>query len=402
MNSTLVRLFTTPSEIDGLICKVLAPNDDSGRHGVVIPVDAYPLFPVYVNYGAALQSNHTAEVSIRWPHTGSQDFQSARWKHYQRYPERRLTRLDRSINSVAENSLLVVGRLKGPQENYEAFVIQPQDGVYADLVRETGIRAGQSRCHIDLDWSPDSDPRPSEFIDEFMEIFDADVRGRWLTTSGAGDRAVGETFEAAFSVPRNNNPGPDWRDLEFKSSLEHREASNRDKGLFLKEPTWVDGAQGLNERISKYGYSDGLGRPACFQGVRVAPNIHGLSLRPMYEARRLELLHNDTVVAHWAIDVLEDKLRGKLKNTIFARAKSRGAGNSQEFWYTGVRYCSGPSGRVFMDCIANGTAWLEIRMGPKSSVDNKNKNFGCQFRVSDSTLGDIFSRIEVLKEASFE
>ena len=55
-----------------------------------------------------------------------------------------------------------------------------------------------------------------------------------------------------------------------------------------------------------------------------------------------------------------------------------------------------------MDCIANGTAWLELRMGPKSAVDNKNRNAGCQFRVLDSTLGDIFSRIEVLKEAGFE
>ena len=117
---------------------------------------------------------------------------------------------------------------------------------------------------------------PVKFIDEFMQIFDADIRDRWIPTSGAGSRGVGETFEAAFSVPRNSNPGPDWRDLEFKCSLENSATASRPKGLFLKEPTWVDGTRNLNERVEKYGYPDEQGRPSCFHAARIKISKHGL------------------------------------------------------------------------------------------------------------------------------
>ena len=103
-------------------------------------------------------------------------------------------------------------------------------------------------------------------------------------------------------------------------------------------------------------------------------------------------------MAFWKVDNLEKILGEKLKNTIFARAKSRGHGDTEEFKYTGVRYCANPSGKRFLECIANSTAWVELRMGPKNSNDNKNKNFGSQFRVLDSAIGNIFSRIEVLKD----
>ena len=294
--------------------------------------------------------------------------------------------------------MLIVGRIRGARNKYEAVIIQPADEGYDELTHETRIRPGEPGCHIDLDWSPGAEPRPSEFIDEFMEIFDDKIGDRWLPTSGAGSRGVGETFEAAFAVTRNNSTGPDWKDLEFKCSIERAETTSRPKGLFLKEPTWIDGTRDLNERVERYGYPDEQERSSCFHAARIKPSKHGFALRPMHEMNRLELLHNNTVVAYWDIDALEEKLSEKLNNTVFARAKSRGAGEAEEFRYIGIRYCANPSGRRFMDCIANGAAWVEIRIGPRNSNDNRNKNWGCQFRVMDSTLGEIFSRIEILKD----
>lgn len=252
-----------------------------------------------------------------------------------------------------------------------------------------------------LDYANSSEPEfndssESIFIEEFLEVFNSHIKGRWLPTSGAGSRAVGETFEAAFNVARNNSSGPDWRDLEFKCSLEKTARSGRPKGLFLKEPSWVDGTKNLNDRVLRYGYPDDLGRPACFQHVRIKPNKHGLALRPAYESGRLDLIHNDVSIAFWDLDHIETVLRKKLKNTIFARARSLGTGAEQHFQYTRVRYCSEPAAHRFLTCIEEGTAWVEVRMGPRNSRDTKNKNFGCQFRVLDSVIGEIFGRTKVL------
>ena len=86
-----------------------------------------------------------------------------------------------------------------------------------------------------LDYATGSDQEfsgssESEFIEEFLEVFNSNIKARWIPTSGAGSRAVGETFEAAFNVARNNSSGPDWRDLEFKCSLEKTAKSSRRKG----------------------------------------------------------------------------------------------------------------------------------------------------------------------------
>jgi hypothetical protein len=41
----LANLANLELESGQIFAKILTPNDDSGRHGVLIPADALPLFP---------------------------------------------------------------------------------------------------------------------------------------------------------------------------------------------------------------------------------------------------------------------------------------------------------------------------------------------------------------------
>ena len=56
-------LFSQPDDIDLVLVKLLTKNDDSGRHGVLIPVAAYDAFPAFsqaaIESGRQLERNST-------------------------------------------------------------------------------------------------------------------------------------------------------------------------------------------------------------------------------------------------------------------------------------------------------------------------------------------------------
>ncbi|MDA7938549.1 MvaI/BcnI family restriction endonuclease [Pirellulales bacterium] len=391
---SIASRFTDTASIIGIMCKKIAPNDDSGRHGVVIPVDAYPLFPKFSGFNPDQDENYTENIEIRWPQLGIQDFESSRWKHYHRYPERRLTRLNPIINSLENDSLLLVGRIDNSNNRYEAIVIKPSDRDYQAILSYTSLQPNKPGCFIDLEWPHSNASSSSSFLDEFMDVFNSRIRNRWIATSGAGDRAVGETFESIYEVPRNNSQASDWKDLEFKCITGSDTESSKDKKLFLKEPQWNDGLN-LEQRIKEYGYLDNEGRPRCFHRVTINPNKHGFSLVVDFDAKQTDLLFNNVSRGCWSKERLSDALSGKMKHTVFVTANKRGNGPDEEFKYTGVRYCTNPSINCLMTCLADGSANIQLRMGLKTDYSGF-KNYGSQFRIKDSAIPLLFSRTNLL------
>ena len=102
-----------------IFAKILTPNDDSGRHGVLIPSDVYSFFPDFVI--PDVTQNATVEFDgfdslKRLPVTLA-------YKYYQRYPERRITRLNGLINERAQGRRLIVFlRLKLDDGDVDYFV----------------------------------------------------------------------------------------------------------------------------------------------------------------------------------------------------------------------------------------------------------------------------------------
>ena len=77
-----------------IFAKILTRNDDSGRHGVLVPIEAYDLFPELEI------ADPNQNVTAHFPAVdgiGGQE-QTLAYKYYQRYPERRITCLHGNFN----------------------------------------------------------------------------------------------------------------------------------------------------------------------------------------------------------------------------------------------------------------------------------------------------------------
>jgi hypothetical protein len=87
-----------------VFAKVLTRNDDSGRHGILIPSDAYSFFPTLeipdptINTTGAFSAFDV--ISRSWCSVGH--------KYYERYPERRITRLNGIFNDLDSSPRLFV------------------------------------------------------------------------------------------------------------------------------------------------------------------------------------------------------------------------------------------------------------------------------------------------------
>src|SRR5436190_24194342 len=77
-----------------VFAKVLTPNDDAGRHGVLIPSDAYSYFP---NLLIPDPTQNATEEFLAFD-TFSVKPATVAYKYYERYPERRITRLPKILN----------------------------------------------------------------------------------------------------------------------------------------------------------------------------------------------------------------------------------------------------------------------------------------------------------------
>ena len=87
-----------------VFAKVLTRNDDSGRHGVLIPSDAYSFFPEFEI--ADPTQNSTKEFPAF--NAVSKQQVTLAYKYYERYPERRVTRLDGLLNDLSSSPRLLV------------------------------------------------------------------------------------------------------------------------------------------------------------------------------------------------------------------------------------------------------------------------------------------------------
>lgn len=394
--SALAKLFVNPKNIDAIVCKILAPNDNHSKHGVVIPVSAYAMFPDFEGFDPAAQENYTEKIQTIWPNMLVAVTRDSRWKHYHRYPERRMTRLESVVNTDGDGSILVVGRRKSQPTVFECIVVRPAQESYGELLRELSLQPGRDGAFVDLDWSPDKHYVPSAYVDLFIERFNREIAGEWFKSVSSDDSGVGETFESLYKIARNNVSGPDWKDIEFKCSVEGAHTNKRDKKLFLKEPSWIDGTRTLKDRLEKYGYRGKYGELSLFQKASVTENSRGIALDADSAVGTLFLVFSLKPVAKWQHEIIHAAVEAKLRHTVFVTARQRIRNGSTEYRYEHVRYCSHPSGKQLIRAIENGNAWIELRMGPENSRTLKPKNFGTQFRILDRSLADLFSTIQVL------
>lgn len=387
--------FAQPDQIDAIAYRLITKNDDSGRHGVLMPREAYALFPSFEGFRDDVEENYTADITTIWPQFGNIERQS-KWKHYHRYPERRVTSLGSTeLNDAPPGTMVIFGRLGAHSGRYEVLLLPPGHPVYRAILDAFGVTTdavAPGNYGVDLKWiGHPQPPQGSVALLEFLKRFDA-IKALGPVQSGRpGPTGVGFTLESLLGIAPNNQPTGDFMGMEVKAfrSADTRARASGRHNLFLKEPRWCDGLA-APARIRRYGYPDADRGHALYVTVSSIPNAQSLALRFDRPAQVVELTRSGGAVGDWTAAVLEQRLRQKLHETVFIDAAPTRVGDVEHFHYWGITYCTSPSVEALTQLITEGEVVVELRMRAEES--GRIRNHGTAFRVRVPSLSRLFAR----------
>jgi MvaI/BcnI restriction endonuclease family len=387
----LVRAEGQELSDGAVLVKVLTSNDDSGRHGVVIPAEAHDFFPEIEI--ADRTRNATAAFDSR--DCLSHRPKELKYKYYQRYPERRITSLNTAFNDRSQGIRVgIFLRARHPNGT---------TGYYVDLVRQNldaefdllcGILFGDALAvqeGLFLQRQVDSpvfqwDDALTEFIDKFDDIAN---RG-YIESLRTGDTGIGYTFETLCGIEENNDQTADFRGIEIKcKQVKESELRQGKINLFQNAPKWNAKSTGI-ERLRLLGRLDSDGRYACYSQVSGTPNNLGLQLRTDLSEEQIDLLRNDVPFGYWPHPVLTKRLKEKHSRAVFVKAQVRTSGSRQSFHYKEIVYCERPSISRFVDLVESRRIVFEFLMSERGS--GKVRNHGYPWRlIREDFLSDLFS-----------
>lgn len=247
-----------------VFAKVLTRNDDSGRHGTLIPTDAYSYFPDL----PILNPKQNATEEFPAFNAISESPVTLAFKYYQRYPERRITRLDCLLNDPETLRLLVFLRAKHSDGTYGYYfdcASSAADGRFSELFHlifgnEIAPLSGNFLVRpVDAE-AFTADPVLTELLGKFDEVRSLG----WVESMREGDTGIGYTFETLLGIKENNDQKADFNGIEIKcKGVKEEGVSNSTKiNLFQAGPTWTVAGTAC-ERIRLIGKLGATGLYSC-------------------------------------------------------------------------------------------------------------------------------------------
>jgi len=375
-----------------VFAKVLTRNDDSGRHGVLIPTDAYSYFPEL----PIQDPTHNATQEFSAFNTNSASEVLLSYKYYERYPERRITRLDALLNDASSTSRLLVFLHAKDSEGCSAY--------YFDCVNfADGNRFNEI---FNLIFGDEITPVPGNFVVRPVdsEAFSADsalsellgkfdeVRGRgWIESLREGDTGIGYTFETLLGIKENNDQKADFKGIEIKckSSKEEGGSKSTKINLFQAGPTWTAKTT-AKERIRLFGKLGKDGLYVCYSQVTANPNNLGLLLDVLRTDRKIDLRKNADELGYWSFQQLEKRLAEKHDRTAFVKARTRATKTKTQFSYEELVYCDRPSIERFLDLVMRRNIVFEFTMSEKANGMVRNHGYPWRL-IRAEFLDQLFS-----------
>ena len=360
-----------------VFAKVLTQNDDSGRHGVLIPSDAYSYFPNLPIPDPT--QNATAEflafdtVAVK-PATVA-------YKYYERYPERRITRLPGILNDLINAPrLLVFIRAKhddGSACYYFDCANSAPGGRFGELFKlifgdEVSPVPGVFAVRpVDSD-AFSADTALTELLGKFDEVKD---RG-WIDSLRTGDTGIGYTFETLLGIKENNDQKADFKGIEIKcKSMKEGSAGNSSKiNLFQAGPAWNVKAT-AKELIRILGRQGDDGLFACYSQVTATPNNLGLLLDVLSGQSKIDLRKNVDALGYWSFAQLKTRLAEKHSRTVFIKARNRNTKSKTQYLYEELVYCDKPSIERFVELVEKRNIVFEFTMSEKPNGTVRNHGY---------------------------
>ena len=308
-----------------VFAKVLTPNDDSGKHGVVIPADAYSFFPslpipdVHQNWTETFSAfNSIARSSVVLAH-----------KYYERYPERRITRLHSILNDRENGPRLLVFLDAKHTDGTSAY--------YFDCANSAP--GGRFHQMFQLIFGDELAPIPKNFIirpvdsdaysadivlTELLCKFDQIKEMGYIDTRRIGDTGIGYTFETLLGIKENNDQTADFKGIEIKCKGVNEEGYTKAGkiNLFQVAPTWIHDIT-AKERIRILGCANDDGLYSCYSQVTTTANNLGLLLQVLSPQSKIDLLKNANALGFWTFEVLASRLAEKHSRAAFVKVKVR-------------------------------------------------------------------------------
>ncbi|OBZ10933.1 MvaI/BcnI family restriction endonuclease [Bacillus sp. FJAT-26390] len=382
-----MNLFRSESQIEDVFCKVLTPNDDSGRHGVLIPVFAYWMFPNFPSFVPGAPINYEEPIVTYWKEAAGWDRKESKWKHYHRYPERRMTSLSPELlNNKVPGSLVVVAKLKGGYE-YECLVISPQDSNYRDigklfkLSESDGIFAGASILPFSSLFV-----QTQSALDELVDKIKVISQMNYVTSLRTGDTGIGFTFETLLGIDANSDRAPDYKGIEIKTSRSkqvkaRRKSQTGKQTLFSLIPNWGK-ARDRRGLIQQYGIDDpSRNRIGLYCTIKVVPNPYGWNLEIDESEGIIYGCRNGERIVYYNINDLKEALESKHKESVFVTAHSRVRDGNEEFHYDSIVHCQDVQFTEFIDMIKENIIGLDFAINQKP--DGKVKDHGFLWRLDN-------------------
>ena len=377
-----------------VLAKILTPNDDSGRHGVLIPNEAYSFFPPLLIVDP-LQNSTARFVGFDVLDGAARNFA---WKYYERYPERRITRLNPAINDVAHGRRLVIflhlTLSDGTDAYYVDAAIEGRDAKFETLI---GILFGHAvpqdlgafvRLPLDI-YAFEPDAALNDLLARFDEI---DARG-WIPSLRIGDTGIGYTFESLVGVGENNDKRADFHGIELKCKLLKPPGRATGKtNLFQQAPEWSEPLRAI-DRLTQIGQIREDGSYACFSQVTLTPNNLGLALEIAAAESKLKIRKDARPIGFWSYEVLKRRLEEKHARTAFIKADTRGKGPDIEYRYCELVYCERPNIERFVELVLSRNIVFEFLMYERQNHTVRNR--GYPWRLGDQGLLDQLFAMQI-------
>lgn len=366
-----------------VFAKVLTSNDDSGRHGVLIPNDAYAFFPDLDIADPA----HNSTATFSGIDVVSGKPVTLAYKYYERYPERRITRLNPLINDRQHEPRLTVfihaQHADGTSTYYVDCANSSLGGNFAELF---GIIFGNElRAELGAFVMRPVDSTvfaADESLGELLRHFDGVSTRGWVDSLREGDTGIGYTFESLIGIKENNDRRADFKGIEIKcKSVKDDAPFARGKiNLFQQGPVWAEGmVASAKVRIKALGRPGATGLFSCHSQVTTLPNNLGLMLQLLPLEMRIELTKDDNRLGHWLFSTLQHRLIEKHSRAVVVKASTRRTNDRSQFHYKEVIYCERPSIDRFLGLVANRNIVFEFLMSEKA--DGSVRNHGYPWRL---------------------
>jgi hypothetical protein len=376
-----------------VLAKILTKNDDSGRHGVLIPSEQYEFFP----HLPIPNVNENATVLFDAYDCIKQQPVTLAWKYYERYPERRVTRLNGILNDKTQGSILAV------------FVkVEHSDGSIGFYADATLASDGQKFSVLyPLLFSADLAPAPGLValrdvksdqlqldapLTDLLDKFDQVNAMGWVDSLRGGDTGIGYTFESLLGIKENNDQMADFQGIEIKcKQVKSSGAKSSGKiNLFQQGPKWSEDLTGY-ERLQKIGKLTPEGLLACYSQITTKENNLGLLLSVAQERETIDLLKRIESIGFWPFSLLEKRLLEKHSRAAFIKADVSKSGT--QFKYTELIYCEQPSIEKFVQLVLSNEIVFEFLMSEKAN--KAVRNHGYPWRLCHEDLLDKLFALKI-------